>query len=190
MAVATAGMLVLAGVYQFVLTPLGERRERVKIDVAAARADFGRAERQVQAARRLDQRWGEMLSAGLSADASRAEGQALRALRDWAQDAGLSLSSLKPERTEQRKQFLEITLRATGAGSMRSVGQFLARVRTATIPVRVTDLTISARKEGTDELSVQLGVSTICLAPEPRKPRPAAGAAGAASTSADWEASR
>ena len=79
----------------------------------------------------------------------------------------MTLSSLKPERTEKEKDFFKITFRATGGGSMAQVGRFLWRIETAQVPVRVTDVTITSRKPGTDDLAVQLGIATSYLAPEP-----------------------
>ena len=47
---------------------------------------------------------------------------------------------------------------------MDQLGYFLYHMKTAPIPVRVSDLTIGTRKEATDDLSIQLGISTIFLA--------------------------
>ena len=52
---------------------------------------------------------------------------------------------------------------------MSQVGRFLYRIQTATVPVRITDLTINSRKEGTDDLAVQLGIATIYLPPDTDK---------------------
>jgi hypothetical protein len=49
----------------------------------------------------------------------------------------------------------------------------------ATIPVRITDMTITSKKEGTDDLSLQLGIATIYLTGEAEKKdnKPAAASA-------------
>jgi hypothetical protein len=167
---AAIGLFVLDYV---ALSPLMARRADLADRVARAEGEVRIAEQTVDRGKVMSQRWQEMTAAGLGADASAAEAQALHALRDWAQDAGLSLTSLKPERTERVKQFNQITIRATGQGNLRSVGRFLYHIQAGDIPVRVTDFQIAARKEGTDDLTLQLGVSTIALAP-PEKPRPGA----------------
>ena len=54
---------------------------------------------------------------------------------------------------------------------MSRAGQFLYALHTSNIPLRVGDLQISARKEGTDDLQIQLGVATIFEAPANATPR-------------------
>ena len=48
-----------------------------------------------------------------------------------------------------------------------------AAVAFSLYPVRVSDLTVSSRKEGNDDLTFVVGVSTIFLAPEADKSRTA-----------------
>jgi hypothetical protein len=66
---------------------------------------------------------------------------------------------------------------------MSQLRTFLLHVQRATIPIRITDLQVSSRPEGTDSLQISMGISTVFLAPEPDKsdkpgaPRPPAAAA-------------
>ena len=53
--------------------------------------------------------------------------------------------------------------------TMLSIANLLWSMETATIPVRVNDLQILPRKEGTNDLTLQLTVSTLCLLPEPAR---------------------
>ena len=106
----------------------------------------------------------------LSRDESLAEGTILNDVRDWAQEAGMNLSSFKPERLpEKESDFYKISFRATGSGQMSQLARFLNRIQTATIPIRITDLSITSRKEGTDDLSISVGLATIYLAPDADK---------------------
>ena len=182
---ATIGVIGLVVLYQYALTPLTERRDRLVSQTQAAEAEMARATQLFDNDRRMRVRWNDMVAAGLKPDPSAAESQALHALREWAQASGLSLTSLKPERSERLKpSFQQVTLRATGIGPMRSVGEFLWRIQTADIPVRVTDLQVTSRKEGTDDLALHVGISTLSLDPGPQKPgargvpRAAGGTAG------------
>ncbi len=52
---------------------------------------------------------------------------------------------------------------------MRAASRLLWSLETASIPVRVTEMHITPRKEGTDDLSVQLSISTLCLLPDTDK---------------------
>lgn len=168
--IATVAVLGLLGLDRYVLTPLIDARQTVNAQVKEAIARHERADRLFQNARRLGPRWNDMVAGGLQSDVSEAESKALHALRDWAAESRLNLSSLKPERVDKLKRYHAINFRATGTGSMESISKLLYRIQTSKLPMRVTDLQITARREGTDDLSLQLGVSTIYLAPEPQKP--------------------
>ena len=167
-ALVTGGVIALLAADRLVLTPLVERSNNVDTDLAAANADLARAEQLFRNAPRMNQRWNQMIAAGMKPEVTESESQALRALYDWAQASGVSLQSLQPDRVERplpQKEFRQVTLRATGTGSLNAVGKLLWRVQTATIPMRVTSLDLNARKEGTDDLTVTLTVSTLVYAP-------------------------
>jgi Tfp pilus assembly protein PilO len=153
----------------YVLGPLLAMRSQLETEKNARSVQMQKASRLLANKSELQRKWGEMARDGLSGDASAAESQVLHAVRDWAAETGLSLSSLKPERTEQDKLFHKIVFRATGTGTMSQVGQFLWRIQKAQFPVRITDMQLNARKEGTDDLSLQIGISTLYLAPEAEK---------------------
>jgi type II secretory pathway component PulM len=168
--IATGAVVALLALDWFIFTPLLERRTQVQADITIAQVKFDRATLLFNNTKAVNTRWGEMLSGGLKADASAAESQVLQAVHDWARESGLNMSSIKRERTDKVNQFQQVTLRAAANGNMGAASRFLWRVQTARIPVRITDLLISStRKEGTDDLSLTLGISTIYLAPEPRK---------------------
>lgn len=177
----TAGVLGLLALDRVALTPLLERRAAASANESTAQVKLARAEQLVELAPRNNDRWNGMIAAGLKSEVTDAESQALRALHDWAQDSNITLLSLQPDRSQRQgddkdKSFRQVTLRASGTGSMRSVSRFLYRIQTATIPVRISDLQVNSRKEGTDDLLVNVAVSTLVLAPEAPK-KPAAGAA-------------
>jgi multidrug efflux pump subunit AcrA (membrane-fusion protein) len=189
-AIATGVTLVLAGLYQFVVQPLLEARAQTQAAVVEAQLRLDRAQRLFSTSRRMNRRWGEMTGARLARNASEAESQLLNAVREWEQDSGLTLASFRPERSgEKEKDFMKMTFRATGTGSMSQVARFLYRIHTAPIPVRITDLTINPRREATDELAVSLGISTIYLpgdSPRPAPPPTGAGTAAQASSEGRW----
>ena len=168
--IITVAVLALLGVYQFVVDPLLIRRQELAREIADARDAVQRNEDLSDRSKRAGRQWREMISGGLRKDASETESVLLHSLRDWAQDANMSLSGLTPARPEKDKDFYRITVRATGSGRMESIGRFLHRIQTATIPVRVSELQINSRgREGNDDLSIQMSISTVYLAPENEK---------------------
>ena len=184
--IATAAVVALLALDRFLFAPLLERRTQLQSEITLAQLELDRVTRLFTNSRNVNRRWGEMLDSGVKTNASAAESQVLQGVHDWARESGLNMSSVKRERTDRVKQFQQITLRAAANGNMSAVSRFLWRVQTSRIPVRINDLTISStRKEGTDDLALTLGISTIYLAPEPKK-----GEAPNLQTAAAWEGTR
>jgi hypothetical protein len=164
--IAAAAVVGLLLVDQVLVTPLLARWTSADERIELATIERNGADDLIFASERANRQWSSMIGGQLQRDASEAESQVLSSVREWAQEAGMTLSSLKPERTEKEKDFYKITFRATGGGGMSQIGRFLHRLETASVPVRVTDVTITSRKSGTDELGIQLGIATSYLAPE------------------------
>jgi len=114
-----------------------------------------------------------MIAGGLKRDPAEAESQILQAVGDWARDAGLKMSSVKPERMPDKRSLQEISFQAAGTGPMNAVARFLWRLETSKVPIRIKELQLGSRKEGTDDLTLQLRLSTLYQAPEPPAPSPA-----------------
>ena len=168
--VAVLGILCLD---QFVVGPLLARKAELDSQLISTRLELDTGQKDIDNMQRRTPKWNQMLKSGLRQDESAEEGQLIRNVIDWAQEAGMSLSSVKRERMEKEKDFYRITVRATGNGQMAQIGKFMYRIQTAGSPVRVSDLTVSSRKEGNDDLTFVVGVSTIFLAPEADKSRTA-----------------
>jgi Tfp pilus assembly protein PilO len=128
----------------------------------------------------MGKRWTEISSGALKRDESQSESQMLQNVLEWARGAGMEVPSFKRERVEREKDFVKVTFRATGTGTMNQIGKFLWRIQTASVPVRITDVSITSKKEGTDDLSVQLGIATIYLTAEAEKKDNKAASASAA----------
>lgn len=175
---AVLGALVLD---RAVLTPLTDRLGAADDRVLAAQQQLTGAQDLFQNDLRARRAWKEMAGTTLQQNAPAAESQVSNALHAWAQQSGLALTSLKPERSEAENDFQRITIRATATGTMEQVTRFLYAVQTANIPIRISDIQLVSRSEGTDELSLQIGLSTIYL---PAEEPPEATANGRAAESA------
>lgn len=159
-----------------VFSPLLQRFDAAGAELNDATAALTDAEALFDKSQRARRRWRELAGDSLRADPSAAESQLLNRVRDWAQAAGLTLTSLKPERIEREKEYQKLTIRATANATLSQAARFLYSIESADIPVRVTDLQLTARRDGNDDLTLQLGVATIFLPPETN--RPAAGNTG------------
>jgi hypothetical protein len=163
-AIAAGAVIGLLALDRIIITPLFDQREDLATRIEKEQKVAHDDEQSLSTQKRLGGEWTGIISS-LKPDASTAESQILNNVRNWAEDSGVAVGSMRPERSgEKEKDFVKITFRATGTGSMAQVSRFLWRIETATIPVRITDLSISG-KEGSDELSVSLGIGTIYLPP-------------------------
>ncbi len=153
---------------RYVITPLMESGAALEAEKGLVVRELEEAGRLFQRRRLLARRWQEMTAGGLSSDPSAAEGRLLHAVGDWAEQAGLALSSVQPDRRAPGKGAAvgEIVVQASGTGTMRSVARFLWLAETTDLPLRIQELQLGARTEGADDLSLQLELSTIYAAGE------------------------
>src|SRR3954464_240602 len=143
----------------FALPPYIARRDAIAAGRADAAQQLSDAATLLQRQHNLRTIWTELQKGGLKVNPSQAESQTIQAVIDWAKAAGVELAALKPERSSQEGQFQVISFNVTGTGSTQAVSKLLWSIETATIPVRVNDMQVTPRREGTDDLSIRLSVS-------------------------------
>jgi len=163
---ALAGVFVLD---RLVVSPawrwrqdLADRRETIVYEVRTAAILLDQRPN-------FEQHWNTMTRHGLPATGSDAEGQAYHAVRDWAQASGLRLESIDPEREISDSTLPTIVFRTTGTGPMRAVADFLKRLDASPFAIRIEQLQIAARRDGEDDLTLELRLSTI-FSPEHAPP--------------------
>jgi Type II secretion system (T2SS), protein M subtype b len=145
------------------LDAIGTRHDLAAQTISNAATTFVRE-------RKLQKIWTDMQSNGLKTDSAAADSQLQHALLDWANEAGVTPQVLKSDLTRKEGMFQVIGYRVTASGTMRSISRFLWALETASMPIRVTDVRVTPEREGTDDLSVQLGVSTLCAPAADEKP--------------------
>jgi hypothetical protein len=100
-------------------------------------------------------------------DDAEAESRVAKALDQWAADARLTLTSVKPDRMAGGDKGLkEILFVIAGKGSLDAVAWFLYQVETSELPVKVKHLQLGSTSEAGDNMSLELRVSTVYLAAE------------------------
>jgi hypothetical protein len=165
-AVAAGAALLLLVLDQWVLGPLVSQRDQAGNTVRALQRQVQKERSVMEKGRQAAQQWQGMLSAGLKSDPAEAESLGLHALRDRAEECGVALTLLKPERltpADKKARMAEIVVQAAGTGKMEAIAKLLYRLQTAGSPVKVTELQINSRKEGVDDLTFQLRLSTVYL---------------------------
>lgn len=154
---------------RYVITPMMESGADLEDQRRQLMGEMMNARRLFERQRLMARRWQEMKTGGLASEPADAEGRILQAVRNWAEEAGLGLSSVKPERGEGKAGVGEITVVAAGTGNMRAVARFLWHTETTALPLRVRELQLGARTEGQDDLSLQLKLSTLYAAGSPEQ---------------------
>jgi hypothetical protein len=145
---------------RYVLEPVLEARDAAELKKQGLLDSMEQARSLLNRQRELGPAWKEM-SASLKQDPAEAESQVLHAVRDWSKEAGLKLVSVKPERTNDKKSLQEIAFLANGTGTMKAVTLFLVRAEAAKIPMRVTELQLGTRKDGADDFTLHVRLSTL-----------------------------
>ena len=161
---ATVLALLLLGLDRYALTPLLDGYNQAATWRESLEGEMAQAQSLLERRKLLSPRWSQMLADGLQNSPAEAESQALHAVQDWALQAGLNISSLKPERSRENAELREITLHTAGTGSMAAVSHFLWLLETAHIPIKVKMMQLGTRREGTDDLTLQLRLSTLYVA--------------------------
>ena len=165
-AIGVGAAVVLYALDAAVLTPYSDRLTAIEQETVDAETHLAAQSDLFKANRDLKVVWTAMTRGGLSPDWSVADSQLAQALLKWAGDAGVSVTSVKPDRSAVENGFQVISYHFTCNGSTPEVTKLLWDIETATIPVRLTDVQITPRKEGTDDLTIQFGVSTL-VQPQP-----------------------
>ncbi|MBP7052279.1 MAG: hypothetical protein KBE65_14800 [Phycisphaerae bacterium] len=160
LAIATLLVVGIGGLYVAVIKPLSDWRRETENEKIELEAQLQEAQDLFSRKRLLEGKWRGLLSEGMKSDAD-AENRIARALDEWSRQTGLSLSSMKADRSVTEKGMNEIILSVGGRGTIEAVASFLYRVETAELPVRVMNLQLGS--ESGDTLSLQLQLSAIYL---------------------------
>jgi hypothetical protein len=165
-AYGSAAAVLLLVLDYFVLSPYLDERDAIAQRSTALYQKVDDENSLFERERHLKKIWEELQKGGLNVDASTAESQAQQAVIDWADASGMTLTGLRPGKTTPEGKFLVISFNVTGTGAMPDIARMLWSLETATIPVRVSDMQLKPRKEGTDDLLATFTLSTLCLPPE------------------------
>ena len=167
--ILTVAMVVVFLGDRWVLSPLWARYSADVDRAALLEQDVIKTQRLLRHRRDIESRWRQRQRDGLATEVSLAEGGLLNHLEQWAGEAGLSVSSMKPEREPTKKKDIvqRVRCRLIVSGRMESIARFSFRMETAAFPVRLETMQLSSSDPQKDSVSVQFVVSTVCLVAAP-----------------------
>ena len=161
-AVGVAGAVCLFLLYQFVFNPLLNWTDALSNSRMQANTQRDTDAKLFKSERELRGVWKDITAGGLKSDPAEAESQVDHALSQWAQESGVNLILVRSEqRPAEKNGFVPIGFLATGTGSSGTVSKLLWQIESAKIPLRIDDLEIHSRAEGSDDLSLTLKLSTL-----------------------------
>jgi hypothetical protein len=114
---------------------------------------------------RWQRTWKDLKANGLQ-NATETESRVFSALREWSRTAGMSVSSIKPDRISSDKGMHEMIFTVAGKGSLESVARLLWEIETAPLPVKIKDMTLGSSSDAGESMSLQLHLSALYLGPE------------------------
>ena len=163
-AIVVVGALVAD---RFVISPVSGRLQQTESEKQQLLAEVNEALSLFERQRLMERKWKKILSDGLRSEAE-AESRVGRALHEWSEDAKLTLTSVKPERTAGDKGVQEITFVVAGRGPLDAVAWFLYQIETAELPVKVTNMRLGSTSESGDNVTLELRLSAIYLSAGPK----------------------
>jgi hypothetical protein len=172
---AAVGLLVVYyAVNAFYLAPLAEKEKQIAAAQKKANEDKVILDRQ----KIIQEEWKGLQAKGLTDNASTAALQFTNEIFTVARANAFNLRQLNASGAMRslgrNSDFEEMRFQAAGESNTMRLGSFLYALETAGIPVRIDDLTISAKKEGTDQLGTEMTISALVFAPKKTATKPAA----------------
>jgi len=148
---------------RLVRAPIAARWGELKSQRRQALDQVKKAQNLCAEAKQRQEKHKVFFTEGLRSDAE-AESSVARALGKWSDDAGLTLTSVRPDRVASDKELKEITFVVAGKGSLDAVALFLYQVETADLPLKVKYMQLGSTSEIGDSMSVGLRLSTLYVA--------------------------
>ncbi len=163
-ALTALAAILLVSADRLILTPWLEHRRLAQQEQETMLDLLERGRLLISRRRQFSENWGEVLGSSLPESQGQAESQILHALRNWAQEATMPLTSIRPERLVEHEDMRELVFLVVGGGSMEKIAKFIWLLESSNLPVRVTEMQMTARTDGHDDLTVQLKISTLFMA--------------------------
>lgn len=160
--IATLVCVGLLIVSEFIVDPVQGKLDEMEAERQQLQVELEEAQVLMSNRGAMQRRWNTLVSDGLRNDAE-AESKVLGALREWSDDAGLALSSIKPDRVTSDQGLQEMIFTVAGKGTLESVSRFLWEIETAALPAKIRDMQLGSGSESDGMMSLQLHLSVLYL---------------------------
>jgi len=175
-AIALGGVLLLVVLWEVVFSPLDDWSKQINTDKELAIKQQSDDQRLFADQKRLTKVWDEMQKGGLMDNPSDAQTQLHQAVTDWAVQSGVNVSNQTTETPvavgDSKSGFVQAGIKVVGFGTTSGIAKLVYQIEVAKIPARVHQVTISSKKEGADDLQVDMNLTTLCVVPVARPSTP------------------
>jgi hypothetical protein len=181
-AVVGISVLIFVGDY-YVVEPWLSASADVAAQQAKVTDELRKAKSVFDTRRAVNDQWRALMQNGLTTNAADASVKTQHALTEWAGAARVNLESQKSDTPVQVGDFQQLRITITGSGSMAGIARLIWDIETGPLPLQMGEMRIQSRKDGTDDLGLQLTLTTLVYSPAPAPATPAkrpASAGGAA----------
>lgn len=158
--------LLAAGLFlfdRFLFTPALNWRSELSDQQAALESESSHADALLRLRPTLERRWRDMRQSNLQTTRSEAEGQIYGAVQSWAQQANLDLQLISPQRVIDRSTVPQVVFRVGAVGDMRAMSRFFEQMQQADFPIQASMVQLTTRKDGADDLTLEMQISTLFL---------------------------
>jgi|GEM_PF-6780040 len=170
-AIATVSAIALFVVWAYFVQPYLTNLQQIRDDTAKARQDLADGRKMINAQVSLQKTMNEMRSHGLKDDESQADTQLDYAMVQWSQLSGVEgPPELRREAPAKAGIFPIIGYTVQVAGTSKAMSRVMWALETATLPIRISSMTVTPQREGTDNLTIHLEVSTLSMPPSDTTP--------------------
>ena len=158
---ALAALAVLVGDH-LILTPLAEGWTARSKHITQLKRDIQTGEMLLKRESYTRNRWSQMRTNTLSANASVAQSQMFKAFDRWAQDSRMKIGSIKPQ-WKHNDDVTTLECRASATGDIQSLSKFIYDAEKDPLAVKVESVEITSRDNNGQQLSLVLQVSGLVL---------------------------
>lgn len=167
-AVGMAGVVVLYAGFTYGVQPYRAALADVETQIAKQRGVKEKSDIALARQVKLQTDWDRM---GVKVTPAEADTRLSHYLDTWTREAHLKLVNIKPERSPpENKMFATVTSHATVTGRQPDLVRLMWALTNSPIPLKVDEVNITSKKEGTDDLQMTLKVTTLCVDPDAGKP--------------------
>lgn len=190
LAISLGSVLGLLALAYLLVIPFFERGAAISRDLDKAKQKKEDADNLVDKRFQVMRNWNKMKNTGvLRTDPAEAGQQVASVLQSWAGPSGVNITSSVPDSPtnvsgetradKPEAKFKRVNINVTATGTMRGLSDFLWRVESSPMIVRVTEINITSRQPATDNLQMVLKLATVSPLPDADKgSKPASGQAG------------